>query len=116
MNKYKPVQKDDNWLIICELCGEPFNKLGSHIYWWHKMLTSQYRQMFGLNANTRLMSDESIEIARYNNEINKDIVIKENLIKKWINTRYKKGHEWRTLEKIAPQEYQRLLNNKRFWV
>jgi len=38
--------------------------------------------MFGLNANTRLMSDESIEIARYNNEINKDIVIKENLIKK----------------------------------
>lgn len=76
---------------MCHICGKTFNKLGAHSWMVHQILTKDYREMFGLCNNTRLMCDESIETARLNWEANKDKQVIN--LNKGIETRWIKGDE-----------------------
>lgn len=105
---YKKVRYDEDWLVICELCWGSYNKLGCHIRLKHNILTRDYRKMFWLDNNARLMSKASIELARKRNRENYDKVVVQNLIKKGVNTRYYIWHEWRFREKCSPQTMARL--------
>ena len=109
---YWVIEKDSNWLIICELCWKSFNKLWSHIRMTHNMLTSDYRKQFGIDVSWRLMSDTSIALASKRNKENYDTVVTENLVDKWVDTRYIKWHEWRTYNKMREQTKIRLYNKK----
>ena len=105
---YKPVRYDIHWLVICELCEKSYNKLWVHIRNTHEILTSEYRKMFGLDKKARLMSEESIELARSKNKENFKKVVLENLVKKWAETRFKDWHKWRTRDKVSEQTMDRL--------
>ena len=102
------IRKDSNWLIICELCGKSFNKLGSHLRMTEKIRTSEYRKQFWLMSRVRLMSDESIEKARQRNLENKELVVNKNLLKYWVGTRFKKWSKGRTRDMLSEQWLRRL--------
>jgi hypothetical protein len=108
MNKYIPVRYDTEWKVICELCDKSFNKLWSHLRMTHRMLTSDYRKQFWLDRCAKLMSEFSIDLARERNKENYELVVKENLIARWVKTRYKEGDKWRTLDKMSPQTIKRV--------
>jgi len=105
------IEHDVNWLPICKLCGKSFNKLWSHLRMTHKILTSEYRKQFWLDKCARLMSKYSIELAKKRNKENYELVVTENLINKWVKTRYKNWDKWRTRDKIRTQTALRLSNN-----
>ena len=72
---------------ICHICGEAQRKLGSHIARRHHMSQNEYRDMFELYHNTKLSNYEYIKnMSRINNKY-RDIVVKENLIKRGEKTR-----------------------------
>lgn len=73
--------------VICHICGEAQRKLGSHISKRHHMSQNEYRDMFELYHNTKLSNYEYIKnMSRINNKY-RDIVVKENLIKRGEKTR-----------------------------
>ena len=109
------IEHDVNSLPICKVCGKSFNKLWSHIRMTHKMLTSQYRIQFWLDNNARLMSKTSIVLASKRNKENYDLVVTENLLSRWINTRYKDWDPGRTKDKVREQTRIRLSHNKIQW-
>ena len=72
---------------ICHICGEAQRKLGSHIAHRHHMSQNEYRDMFELYHNTRLSNYEYIKNMSQINNKYRDIVVKENLIKRGEKTR-----------------------------
>ena len=73
--------------VICHICGEAQRKLGSHIARRHHMSQNEYRDMFELYHNTRLSNYEYIKNMSQINSKYRDIVVKENLIKRGEKTR-----------------------------
>lgn len=94
----------DDGRIICHLCGNSYHKLGAHIFNTHHLTTSNYKQQFGLNKNTKLTSieyqtrmrskitDETIKVLQVAGE----------------GCRFKKGSAGRPRDKIATEEMNRL--------
>lgn len=80
---------DWEWKIICELCWKSFNKVIAHIWQKHKLSWKQYRVMFWLSMRWWLMSQQSYQLAKDNNEANYDEVVVNNLLNKGSNTRFK---------------------------
>lgn len=97
------VIKDDYGGIICHICGKAYNKLGCHVRQAHKMTAEEYKKEFGLCTTRGLISDKSKEKARQRNLENFDKVVADNLIKKGVDTRYKKGDKGRTKDKVCIQ-------------
>lgn len=102
------VQYDETGLVICEICGKSFKKLWSHLRWWHKILTEDYKREQWLNQSQSLMCTESIELARANNKENYELVVGENLKTAGVNTRFKKWYKGRPKSKISIQEMNRI--------
>lgn len=48
------IEYDKYGYVICHICGKAYKKLGSHVYYAHKMTTSEYKEKFGLCRNARL--------------------------------------------------------------
>lgn len=81
------IRRASNGDPICHICGMAYRKLGNHIAFKHHMTQNEYRDMFKLYHNTKLSNYEYIDkMSQYNN-IHKDIVVKENLIKGGKKTR-----------------------------
>ena len=72
---------------ICHICGEAHRKLGNHISNRHHMSQNEYRDMFELYHNTKLSNYEYIKNMSQINNKYRDIVVKENLIKRGEKTR-----------------------------
>lgn len=96
---------------ICNICGKGFNKLISHVVQKHNMDSLTYKKKFGYDTTKGIMSKKSTEIAREQALKNLPKII-DNLIEKGKNTRFKKGSEGRTKNKISPQTAIWLKNNK----
>ena len=73
--------------VICHICGEAHRKLGNHISNRHHMSQNEYRDMFELYHNTKLSNYEYIKNMSQINNKYRDIVVKENLIKRGEKTR-----------------------------
>lgn len=102
------IETDGEWKIICKICGKSFNKLWAHLKETHKLLTSDYRKQFWLDQKARLMSESSIALASKRNKENYDRVVTDNLIAKWVDTRFKVWDVGRTKDKIREQTKIRL--------
>ena len=48
------IKHDKNGYVICHICGKAYKKLGTHVYWAHKMTTREYKEKYGLCRNARL--------------------------------------------------------------
>ena len=90
---YWIVEYDINWLPICEICGKSFKKLMTHVFWAHRMLAKKYKIKYWLDVRKWIMCKKSIELARKNLKDNYDLCVKENLIKRWANSRFKNWHK-----------------------
>lgn len=96
-------------LPMCHICGKTFNKLGAHSWNAHKIPTSEYRDMFGICKNTKMMSVGSRETAKSKWEENKE----QQLINlnKGFDKRYVLGDERVTKKrKLCKEHYDKLIN------
>ena len=94
---------------ICHICGKAYNKLLTHVYYTHKMREKEYKKEFGLNLHQGIASNKTKVKLQKSVELNYEKVVAENLICKGKETRFKKGSEGRTKEKLSIQEYKNLV-------
>ncbi len=105
------IHYDKEGKPICHICGKSFKKLLSHVWQKHKMSAYDYKKHFGLETTKSIMCKESIEIARQRNLENYDKVVKNNLIRKGENTRFKEGYKGRTKDQVSPMTAKKLKEN-----
>ena len=90
---YKEIIRDDKMLFKCPFCGLWFRGLAYHTSQKHGINTKDFRKLMGLKSNYQLTTPD---IKARHREIalqNADKHIKENLIIKGKQTRYKKGYQ-----------------------
>lgn len=85
------IVTDENGLVLCHLCGQAHNKLGSHIANKHNMSTASYKDLFDLPQNCSLASIQHRTKMREYNLKYREHVVYENLINKGKITRFQPG-------------------------
>lgn len=103
------VYYDEDGKPICNICGKSFKKLISHVIQKHDMSGHEYKKLYGLDIHKSIMSLESQKLASLRAIENLE-KIKDNLVISGSSTRFKKGHNGRTREKVSPQTFRRLKN------
>lgn len=89
---------------ICHICGRAYNKLMSHVRLTHGISARDYKKMFGLSLKRGIVSPETAEVLRAHVRKNYELVVSDNLLKGGSETRFEKGYEGRTKEKMSLQE------------
>lgn len=92
----------------CEICGNHFNRVISHVRQKHQINEKEYKKMFGFDLKKGICSKESSEKTRLKTLDNYDKCISNNLISKGSKTRFNKGDEGRTKDKVSEQTRLRL--------
>lgn len=105
------IKMDSEGKLICHICGRAFKKLSSHAYNGHNITAYEYKKMFELNNNAGLLIESTKEKLRKHNKNNYEVVVKENLISKGKNSRFKEGDKGRTKDKIRLQCRNILIQN-----
>ena len=108
---YGEIIKTPDGRLVCHICGKAYNKLGAHVVQKHKITSYDYKKIFGLNVSIGLISDNHREHLHDMAIKNYDVVVKENLLKKGVNTRYVIGSKGRTREQLSEQSL-RMLNTR----
>lgn len=105
---YGELIYDARGLLVCHICGKSFKKLGAHIWGKHHILKRTYCEMYGLDVERGLCSEEHRELLRENvmKHYNESVV--ENLIQGGRKTRFEYGHTGRPKEKVSEQTRRRL--------
>lgn len=88
---------------ICHICGRAYNKLMQHARLKHNLNAIEYKKMFGLNLNKGIISKKSKAILRQHVEKNYSNVVENNLLIYGKKSRFQKGHEGRTKDKLSLQ-------------
>lgn len=102
------IQYDEKGRPVCELCGKAYDRLLSHVRQVHEMSAYDYKKTFGLDTRKGICSEISAERTRQHTLANKKTVIDQNLISGGIFSRFEKGSEGRTKEKMSEQTRLRL--------
>lgn len=105
------ISYDNEGKLICHICGRAFKKLASHAYNGHGINAYTYKEMFDLNNNAGLLIESTKEILREHSKNNYETVIKENLLNKGKNSRFKKGSKGRTRDQVRLQCRNVLIQN-----
>ena len=92
----------------CELCGQYFSRVLSHVRQKHFMTEREYKIMFGFDVKKGITSQESRLKSRQAVLNNFDKCIGDNLIKKGKSSRFKHGDNGRTKEYVSEQTRLRL--------
>lgn len=106
--EYGEVTYNHEGKPICHICGKAYNKVLSHAYHIHEIRAREYKEEFGLDVIKGIMSEESTELASKRNEENRELVVKENLVKKGKETRFEIGNKGRTKDQVSEQTRRRL--------
>jgi len=93
----------ENGKPICEICGKAFNRVISHVRQKHDMSEKEYKIQFGFDLYKGICSLESAEKSRIKALENYDLVIAQNLINNGSKTRFVKGGNGRTKDKVSEQ-------------
>lgn len=97
------IKYDNQGRPICHICGRAYNKLMQHARYKHHLSAIEYKKMFGLNLNKGIISKTSKDILRMHVEKNYANVVENNLLVNGKKSRFKKGHEGRTKDKLSLQ-------------
>ena len=100
---YAKVVLDEEGRLTCHICGRTFRKLGAHVVQKHFITTDEYRAAYGLYKTIGLVSQEHREQL---SALVSPKIIKNNLIRKGKDTRYKKGAAGR--KEVVPQLFNAL--------
>ena len=100
---YGAIEYNDSGQPKCEICGEHFNRVLSHVRQKHKMNEKKYKKSYGLDLHKGICSKESSEKSRASVVANYDNVVSNNLIKRGEPTRFKDGSKGRTKDKVSEQ-------------
>jgi hypothetical protein len=87
----------------CEICGQYFKRVLSHVRQKHEINEREYKMAFGFDLNKGICSKESSAISRKRVYENYDKCIKRNLEDKGERSRFKKGNKGRTKEQVSAQ-------------
>lgn len=74
--------------LICQICNEEYQHLGSHIWHKHKIKAREYKRMFGLDYNHALITPEIKEKKQIQFNKHRDKYLKNLQTEKF---RFKKG-------------------------
>lgn len=85
------IVTDPKGYVICHICGQSYNKLGSHIANKHHMSVEDYKEIYSLPQNVSLASAEHKAKMRRYNAMYRDRVVYDNLINRGMNTRFVPG-------------------------
>lgn len=97
------ISYNEEGLPKCEICGKHFSRVLSHVIQKHEMNEREYKRMFGLDLGTGICSIASSEKTSKKTLSNYDKCISKNLIVKGTKTRFDKGCEGRTKDKLSEQ-------------
>lgn len=100
---YGIIEYDVEGKPICEICRKSFNRVTSHVRQSHGLNEREYKLKFGFDLNKGICSKESSEKSRIAALSNYENVIKPNLFVSGNKTRFNKGCEGRTKEKVSEQ-------------
>lgn len=100
---YGVIEYNEDGLPKCEICGEHFNRVISHVRQKHEMNEREYKVRFGFNVKKGICSKDSAERTRERTLLNYDKCIKRNLTMKGAESRFKQGDKGRTKEQVSEQ-------------
>ena len=92
---------NDKEKVMCKICGKRFHHVMSHCWKAHKILSRDYKKMFGLNVSKGLCSKPVRKVIS-DNVLAKPEIIKE-LTRKGKKVRFKKGDKWNGNYKRSPE-------------
>ena len=105
---YGQIEYNEIGMPKCELCGAYFHRVLSHVRQAHSMNEKDYKKAFGFDTTKGICSEKSAEKTRKTTLKSYDICIGKNLIANGKKTRFIKGCEGRTKDKVSAQTYARL--------
>ena len=108
---YGIIEYDINGLPKCEICGEHFNRVLSHVRQKHHMNEREYKKTYGFDTKKGICSKESAQLSRDRVFEHYDKCIDKNLGVKGAKTRFKKGSSCRTKEFVSEQTRRRLVSH-----
>lgn len=97
------VKFDEAGNPICHVCGYAYRKVLSHVAQVHGMTADEYKREYGLFTSKGICNEETRAMLREAVSDHFDLVVRANLIKRGIATRFNKGGEGRTREKMSEQ-------------
>lgn len=100
---YGKIEYNDEGKPKCEICGEHFDRIGKHVHDIHGISARDYKKQFGFNLQKGICSKESSKKTSDKVLKNYDRSIKNNIIKKGAETRFKKGNSSRPTNKISQE-------------
>lgn len=105
---YGVIEYNNEGKPKCEICGEHFDRVLSHVRMTHKMNERDYKTLFGFDISKGICSERSAQKTRLKTLKNYDTCIKNNLLKNGTNSRFKIGSKGRTRDQISEQSKIRL--------
>jgi len=109
---YGIIEYNEDGLPKCEICDKYFKRVAAHVRQKHNMFEKEYKALYGFDLYKGICSKESHDIARQRVYENYDRCIASNLVNKGNSTRFVKGSEGRTKEKVS---YQTFLSLSKRW-
>lgn len=100
---YGIIEYNEEGKPKCEICGQHFSRVLSHVRQAHSMNEREYKLQFGFDLGKGICSQASSEKTRLKTLANYDLVIGRNLLIKGENTRIAKGSMGRTKDKVSAQ-------------
>jgi hypothetical protein len=100
---YGIIEYNSEGLPMCEICGEFFARVTSHVRQKHNMTAREYKLKFGFDLIKGITSQESREKSRNVAYDNYEQCIANNLLHNGGSTRFKPGHKGRTRDKVSEQ-------------
>ena len=93
----------------CEVCGEYFIRVSSHVRQKHDLSAREYKKINGFDLSKGICSKESSEKSRKFVVRNYEVVVAQNLIKSGEPTRFKDGSKGRTKDQVSEQTRKMLI-------
>lgn len=106
---YGKIEYNQDGKPKCEICGDYFNRVATHVRQKHEINEKEYKRSFGFDLIKGICSKESSEKTRIKTLNNYNKCIEKNLIKNGLKTRFNEGHKGRTKDMVSEQTKKRLI-------
>ncbi len=97
------IEYNDEGLPKCEICGNYFKRVLSHVRQKHNLNEREYKLKYGFDLKKGICSFQSSLLSREKVLQNYDLCINKNLLSKGETTHFKKGHKGRTKDQVSLQ-------------
>ena len=96
--EYGEITYAPNGDCICPFCGKAFRKLGLHFYYGHGLTSLKAHEQAGWDHKAKATNPEYRDLMREKLKIK---CVKINLLQRGKATRFKKGSQGRTKDKLS---------------